>query len=73
MTANVGIRWDIMVPFTENNNKILYVNETEPNPGAGGLPGVPRQIRLMHGLCRLQPRGHPLDRTLVREWASPTC
>lgn len=40
LTLNAGLRWDIMVPFTENNNSILYVNETEPNPGAGGLPGA---------------------------------
>ncbi len=40
LTLNIGIRWDIMVPFTENNNNIIYVNETEPNPGAGNLPGA---------------------------------
>ena len=40
LTANVGLRWDIMVPFTEANNQILFVNETEPNPAAGGLPGA---------------------------------
>jgi hypothetical protein len=40
LTANVGLRWDIMVPFTEDHNDIIYVNPTEPNPGAGGLPGA---------------------------------
>ena len=40
LTANLGLRWDILVPFTEDNNQILFVNETEPNPGAGGLPGA---------------------------------
>ncbi len=40
LTLNLGVRWDIMVPFTENNNDVIYVNETEPNPGAGNLPGA---------------------------------
>ncbi len=26
LTANIGLRWDIMVPFTENSNNIVYVN-----------------------------------------------
>jgi hypothetical protein len=39
-TLNYGLRWDILVPFTENNNNILFVDRTEPNPGAGGLPGA---------------------------------
>ena len=29
-----------MVPFTENHNNVIYVNPTEPNPGAGNLPGA---------------------------------
>ena len=29
-----------MVPFTEKNNIIIFVNETAPNPGAGGLLGA---------------------------------
>jgi hypothetical protein len=40
LTVNLGIRWDVMVPFTENNNQIIFVNRTEPNPGAGGLLGA---------------------------------
>jgi hypothetical protein len=40
LTVNVGLRYDIMVPFTENNNNIIYVNRTEPNPGAGNIPGA---------------------------------
>ena len=39
-TFNYGLRWDILVPFTENANTIIFVNRTEPNPGAGGLPGA---------------------------------
>ena len=40
LTLNLGLRWDIMVPFTENNDQIVFVNRTEPNPGAGGLLGA---------------------------------
>ncbi len=40
LTVNAGLRWDIMVPFTEDHNEILYVNQTEPNPGAGNLLGA---------------------------------
>ena len=39
-TGNIGLRWDVMVPFTEDHNNILYVNQTEPDPGAGGLLGA---------------------------------
>lgn len=41
LTVNVGLRWDIMVPFTETNNDIVYLNVLNPiaDPGAGGIPG----------------------------------
>ena len=39
LTVNLGLRWDVMVPFTETNNQIIYVNAQEPDPGAGGIPG----------------------------------
>ena len=39
-TLNLGLRWDIMVPFTEDNNNVYFVNELAPNPDAGGLLGV---------------------------------
>ncbi len=39
LTVNIGARWDVMVPFTESNNQIIYVNASEPDPGAGGIPG----------------------------------
>lgn len=40
LTVTAGIRWDVMVPFTEDHNNIVYVDRTEPNAGAGGLPGA---------------------------------
>ena len=39
LTVNLGLRWDVMVPFTETNNQIIYVNAKLPDPGAGGIPG----------------------------------
>jgi hypothetical protein len=40
MTVNIGVRWDIMVPFTEVNNTIVYFDSKIPNPDAGGLLGA---------------------------------
>ena len=39
-TFNAGLRYDILVPFTETHNNIIFADRTEPNPGAGGLPGA---------------------------------
>jgi len=39
LTVNLGLRWDIMVPFTEQHNQIIYVDAKLPDPGAGGIPG----------------------------------
>ncbi len=44
LTLNVGIRWDIQVPFTENNNFIVFLNPTAPNPHADNLPGAATQF-----------------------------
>jgi hypothetical protein len=40
LTINIGLRWDIMVPFTAVGNDIVFLNPTTPNPGAGGLLGA---------------------------------
>ncbi len=40
LTVNAGLRWDIMVPFTEKHNQIVFLNEQANNPAAGGLPGA---------------------------------
>ncbi len=40
LTVNLGVRWDIMVPFTAIGNTIVYFDSKIPNPGAGGLPGA---------------------------------
>ena len=40
LTLNAGLRWDILVPFTENDNQVLFVNPAIPNPSAGSLPGA---------------------------------
>ena len=36
LTVNLGLRWDIMVPFTENNNLIVFFNPDKP----GTFPGT---------------------------------
>jgi hypothetical protein len=36
LTVNVGLRWDIQVPFTEDHNLIVYFNQDHP----GTFPGT---------------------------------
>jgi hypothetical protein len=41
LTVNLGLRWDIQVPFTENNNRIVFFNPAGTDPyynTAGGTP-----------------------------------
>jgi len=40
LTINLGLRWDVMVPFTEVNNQIVFFDPKIANPAAGGLPGA---------------------------------
>jgi hypothetical protein len=40
LTINAGIRYDILVPFTEAHNNISFVNRTGQNPGATGILGA---------------------------------
>jgi hypothetical protein len=40
LTFNVGLRWDIMQPFTAVGNYIVYFDSKIPNPAADGLPGA---------------------------------
>ena len=41
LTLNLGVRWDIQVPFTENHNLIVFFDPDKPgtDPAAGGIPG----------------------------------
>ncbi len=41
LTVNLGLRWDILRPFTENGDNVLFFDPTVSNPGAvtpGGTP-----------------------------------
>ncbi len=40
LTFNIGVRWDVMVPFTAVGNPIVYFDSKIPNPGAGGRLGA---------------------------------
>jgi len=44
LTVNGGLRYDILVPFTEAHNNIVYVDRTKPNPGAGGRLGAATKL-----------------------------
>jgi len=41
LTVNVGLRWDILRPFTENGDNVLFFDPTTPNPGAVAPNGTP--------------------------------
>ncbi|MDR3773428.1 MAG: carboxypeptidase-like regulatory domain-containing protein [Terracidiphilus sp.] len=46
LTLNVGLRWDIQVPFTENHNLIVFFNQDKPgtDPAASGIAGSATQF-----------------------------
>lgn len=44
LTVNLGLRWDIMLPFKEVGNQIIYLDPTAGNPLAGNLPGLARRF-----------------------------
>jgi hypothetical protein len=41
LTLNLGVRWDIQEPFTENNNRVVFFNQDNPgtDPAASGIAG----------------------------------
>jgi hypothetical protein len=47
LTVNVGVRWDIMQPFTEVDDNIVYFDANIANPGAGGRLGAANKF----GFC----------------------
>ncbi len=49
LTVNLGLRWDIQVPFTEVNNLVVFFDPNRKNPAAGNLPGAATQL----GNCSL--------------------
>jgi hypothetical protein len=40
LTLNVGIRWDIQAPFTENNDRIVFFNPNGKNDRYDNIPGA---------------------------------
>jgi hypothetical protein len=49
LTINAGLRWDIMVPFTEENNNVVYFDPTASNaaavsPGGAELLGAANKL-----------------------------
>lgn len=42
LTLNLGLRYDIMKPYTEKDDHFTFLDPLAPNPAAGGLPGVLR-------------------------------
>jgi hypothetical protein len=40
LTLNLGVRYDLMMPFTMTQNNDVFLNAVGSNPAAGGLPGA---------------------------------
>jgi hypothetical protein len=40
LTINLGLRWDVLVPFTEMHNNIVFFDPNAKNPAADNLPGA---------------------------------
>ncbi len=58
LTVNVGLRWDIQVPFTENHNLIVFFNQDKPGTFPGTtLPGAATQFGNCNG-CAGYDRGN---------------
>ena len=39
LTVNLGLRHDIMLPYTEAGDNFTFLDPTAPNPAAGGRTG----------------------------------
>lgn len=40
LTVNAGLRWDVMVPFTEEHNNVVYFDANASNAAAVGVSGA---------------------------------
>jgi hypothetical protein len=47
LTLNVGLRYDLMMPYTMDQNNNVFLASTTPNPAAGNLPGAATE----YGTC----------------------
>jgi hypothetical protein len=68
LTVNAGLRWDIMVPFHELDNNVVYFDSTASNSAAvapGGTPllGAANQLGVSG-----YDRADRSSRTSIREW-----
>jgi hypothetical protein len=57
LTVNLGLRWDLMRPFTENNNNVVFFDPTVPNalatnPGGTPLLGAANKLGSQAGYTR---------------------
>lgn len=50
LTVNLGLRWDIQVPFTENHNNVVFFNQDNPGTLPGqGIPGSASKLGTCSG------------------------
>ena len=53
LTINLGLRWDIQEPFTENHNTVVFFDASKTSPGDfGTLPGAANKFGPQSGFTR---------------------
>ncbi len=72
LTVNLGLRWDIQVPFTENNNLIVFFNPNSSESGSWQSARRGNQVRQLHRLRRITIGQISTGATLDRASALPT-
>jgi hypothetical protein len=61
LTFNVGLRWDVDFPRTENANRLSYFDLNAPSPIAGKVPGFPNLAGAMNFVTPQNRQQTPTD------------
>ena len=73
LTFNLGVRWDIQVPFTENHDLIVFFDPDKPgtDPAADGISRIGNEVWQLHRMRRIRSRIGSISGTLVHASALP--
>jgi hypothetical protein len=63
LTLHVGVRWELIRPFTERHDRISYFDQTANNPvlSAAGLGNYPGAIELVNSSTRSSRSAYNID------------
>jgi Carboxypeptidase regulatory-like domain/TonB dependent receptor len=54
LALNLGLRYDLLMPYTEKDDRWSFMNATLPNPAAGGRPGALQFAGFGDGSCHCE-------------------